>query len=56
MELIKNGFNLALISKVSGVSLSTLEHRYYKVKSYQEEEINKLINEGIAGIPYYSYI
>ncbi|MEK4826666.1 integrase [Niallia sp. FSL W8-0951] len=56
VELILKGFDLALISKVSGVSISTLENRYYKVKSYESEELNKLINEGIAGIPYYSYI
>lgn len=55
-ELILKGFNLALISKISGISISTLESRYYKVKFYDSEEINKLINEGIASISYYNYI
>lgn len=55
-ELIINGFDLALISKVSGISITSLEKRYYMVKSYEEEQIDKLINQGIAGIPYYNYI
>jgi hypothetical protein len=56
VELIIQGFDLALISKISGISISSLEKRYYKVKSYEEEQIDKLINQGMAGIPYYSYI
>lgn len=56
VELIVQGFDLALISKVSGISITTLEKRYFKVKSYEEEQIDKLINQGIAGTPYYSYI
>lgn len=57
VELISKDFDLALISKISGISISSLENKwYYKVKSYEEEQIDKLINQGIAGIPYYSYI
>lgn len=57
VELILKNFDLALISKISGIGISSLENSwYYKVKSYEEDQIDKLINQGIAGIPYYSYI
>lgn len=57
VELIVNDFDLVLISKISGISISSLENKwYYKVNSYEEDQIDKLINQGIAGIPYYSYL
>ncbi|WP_440971074.1 integrase [Peribacillus frigoritolerans] len=47
-ELIRKGVDSALISMLSGISISSLEKKYYKVREYEPEEINKLINEGLA--------
>lgn len=56
VELIKNGVDLSLISKVCGVNTDSLEKWYFKVNAYDEGKINDLINQGVSRNSYYSYI
>jgi integrase len=55
-ELINKEVDLALISLVSGISISSLENKYFKVRSYESEDIDRLINEGLAKNSYFVYV
>lgn len=56
VQLIKKEVDLALISKVSGISISSLENKYFKVREYEPQDIDRLINEGIAKNAYFVYL
>ncbi|KON69119.1 integrase [Peribacillus butanolivorans] len=55
-ELIKKGVDSAFISMVSGISISSLEKKYFKIRQYEPEDINRLINEGLAKSSYFVYV
>ncbi|GAB1782018.1 integrase [Priestia aryabhattai] len=56
VELIEKDVDLALISIISGISISSLEDKYFKVRSYNSEDINRLINQGVAKSSYFVYL
>ncbi|WP_394557662.1 site-specific integrase [Priestia aryabhattai] len=56
VELIEADVDLALISIITGISISSLEHKYFKIRSYKPEDINKLINQGLGKSEYYIYL
>lgn len=54
-SLFRNGTNLALISKISGVKLSSLERKLNSI-GIQVENADELINNEISRTKYYNYI
>lgn len=57
-NLVKSGANPYYISKVSGITIGTLENKYYKEKDCIKYiiDIDKEINYEIAKSDYYNYI
>lgn len=55
-NMVKNGTNPALIAKISGTSISSLENKYYKNKLYPIDSIDVLINNEISKVEYYNYL
>ncbi|AKG36436.1 hypothetical protein [Paenibacillus durus] len=53
-SLIKNGANLALVSQISGVKISSLEKKFLTNKTYNMD--TELINSEISRSLYYNYI
>jgi len=59
MNLVRQGTNPAYISQLSGITIGSLEKKYYKVYSESLEyknKMNKEINSEISKIDYYNYI
>ncbi|KEI18543.1 hypothetical protein [Clostridium haemolyticum] len=54
-NMVKNSSNPLLISKISGISLSTLENKYYKTNN-NDSLLNSQINMELSKVNYYKYI
>ena len=58
-NMVNNGTNPALIAKVNGTTISSLESKYYKDKEniiFINQDTNTLINNEISRVEYYHYL
>lgn len=55
INMVKNGTNPVIITKISGISLARLEQKYYKDKTI-DKYVNSNINQELSKMEYYNYI
>lgn len=56
VNMVRNMVNPALIAKINGTKISSIEKKFYNDRNINKEDFNKFINYEICKASYYNYI